>query len=155
MIVQYRDVNKTIDFLLEHSFFVSNLVYVSIRQCNDENVKIYSKMQTTDWWWKIQKQLSENITIISLLIITNKIVFTQHHDDVTTWSMYLIIENLKIEVRRKQTRSSSLLLDFIFIVSFDSYDNIKTDVWHKTLSLMLKRRYLTHHTIEAICVNLL
>jgi hypothetical protein len=48
MIVQYRDVNKTIDFLLEHSSFASNLVYVSIRQYNDENVRIYNEMQTTD-----------------------------------------------------------------------------------------------------------
>jgi hypothetical protein len=31
MIVQYKDVNKTINFLLEHSSFALNLVYVSIR----------------------------------------------------------------------------------------------------------------------------
>jgi hypothetical protein len=48
MIVQYRDVNKIIDFLLEHSSFALDLVYVSIRQYNDENVRIYNEMQTTD-----------------------------------------------------------------------------------------------------------
>ncbi len=92
------------------------------------DVKIYTEMHTIDWWWKTQKQLFEHVTIISLFITTNKIVLTQHHDDLATWSMYLTIENLKVEIRRKQTRSNNLLFDFIFIMSFDNHDYIKTDV---------------------------
>jgi hypothetical protein len=155
MIVQYRDIKKIIDFLIEHSSFASDLVYASVRQYIDNDVRIYIEMHTIDWWWKTQKQLSEHVTIISLLIATNKTVLIQHHDDVATWSMYLTIENLKIEIRRKQTRSSNLLLDFIFIMSFDNHDNIKTDVWHKAVSRMLKRKYIIHHIIENIYINML
>jgi hypothetical protein len=153
MIVQYKDIKKIIDFLIEHSSFASDLVYASIRQYIDNDVRMYNEMHTIDWWWKTQKRLFENVTIISLFIITNKIIFTKHHDDVTTWSMYLTIENLKIEIRRKQTRSSNLFLNFIFIVFFDNHDNIKTNVWHKVVSIMLKRKYIMRHVIESIYVN--
>jgi hypothetical protein len=155
IIVQYKNIKKIIKFLIEHSSFASDLVYASVRQYIDNDVRIYNEMRTIDWWWKTQKQLFENVTIISLFIITNKIIFTQHHDDVATWSMYLIIENLKVEIRRKQTRSNNLLLDFTFIVSFDNHENIKTDVWHKIVSIMLKRKYIMHHVIENIYVNML
>jgi hypothetical protein len=128
MIVQYRDIKKIINFLIKHSSFASDLVYASIRQYIHNDVKIYTEMHTIDWWWKTQKQLFEHVTIISLFITTNKIVLTQHHDDLATWSMYLTIENLKVEIRRKQTRSNNLLFDFIFIMSFDNHDYIKTDV---------------------------
>ncbi len=131
VIVQYKNIKNIIEFLIEHSSFASDLVYASIRQYIDNDVRIYNEMHTIDWWWKIQKQLFENVTIISLLIIINEIIFIQHHDDVATWSVYLTIENLKVEVRRKQTRSNSLFLDFIFIVFFDNHENIKTNVWHK------------------------
>ncbi len=153
MIVQYKNIKKIINFLIEHSSFASDLVYDSIRQYIDNDVRMYNEMHTIDWWWKIQKRLFENVTIISLFIITDKIILTQHHDDVATWSMYLTIENLKIEIRWKQTRSSNLLFDFIFIVFFDNHDNIKTNVWHKIVSIMLKRKYIMHHVIENIYVN--
>ncbi len=53
------------------------------------------------------------------------------------------------EIRRKQTRPGNLLLGFISIVSSDNHDNVKADVWHKALSLMLERKcIIIRHDIE-------
>ncbi len=48
MIVQYRDIKKIIDFLIEHSSFASDLVYASVRQYIDNDVRIYIEMHTID-----------------------------------------------------------------------------------------------------------
>jgi hypothetical protein len=48
MIVQYRDIKKSIGFLLGHSPFAPDLVYAPIRQYNDDNSRIYSEMLSED-----------------------------------------------------------------------------------------------------------
>jgi hypothetical protein len=39
MIVQYKNIKKIVDFLIEHSSFASDLVYASVRQYIDNDVK--------------------------------------------------------------------------------------------------------------------
>ena len=97
-VVQYGNIIHSIEFLLGYPPFGSDLVYGSIRQYNDENKRVYTEIQTGDWWWKTQDQLPEGSTIVPLLIATNKTVLTQHHGDVVAWPVYLTIGNLKAQV---------------------------------------------------------
>ncbi len=46
--VQYRDVIEKIKFLLSHQFFIRDLFYAFIRQFNDDNERIYTKMHIED-----------------------------------------------------------------------------------------------------------
>jgi hypothetical protein len=46
--MQYRDVLERIKFLLSHQFFIRNLFYAFIRQFNDDNERIYTKMHIED-----------------------------------------------------------------------------------------------------------
>jgi hypothetical protein len=48
MIVQYKNIKKIINFLIEHSSFASDLVYASVRQYIDIDVKMYNEMHTID-----------------------------------------------------------------------------------------------------------
>ena len=48
--VQYKNVKKIVKFFLKHVFFVSNLIYFSIKQFNDDENKIYIEMHTANWW---------------------------------------------------------------------------------------------------------
>jgi hypothetical protein len=48
MIVQYKNIKEIINFLIEHSSFASNLVYASVRQYIDNDVKMYNEMHTID-----------------------------------------------------------------------------------------------------------
>jgi hypothetical protein len=149
--IQYRDIMKEIKFLIEHSSFSADLSYALIRQFNDDNERIYSEMHIEDWWWKKQNEVSERTTIILLLISNDKIMLSQHQDDRATWSVYLTIENLSREMRRSQSRSDNLLLDFISH-DLSSRDRLKTNVWHKTLSFMLKRK-LARSTFKMWRIN--
>ena len=137
--VKYRNVIKSIKFLLRHPPFASDLVYGPTRQYNNKNKRVYTKMHTGDWWWKTQERLSDGSTIVPLLIDTDKTVLTQHHGNVAARPVYLTIRNLKAEVRRQQTRPSSLLLGFIPVGASGGY---KAKIWHKALAAMLEREYM-------------
>jgi hypothetical protein len=113
--MQYRDVIERINFFLNHQIFIRDLFYAFIRQFNDDNERIYTKMHIEDWWWKTQKKILEKMTIVSFLITSDKTMLSQHQNDQVTWFMYLTINNLNRDLRRNQTRSNNLLLKFIFI----------------------------------------
>ncbi len=147
--VQSRDVVDNIRFLLNHESFDSYLFYTSIRQFNDENERIYIEMHTKNWWWKTQKKLSFETTIVSLFIVTDKTMLTQHHDDTTTWFVYLTIENLNREIRRSQTRFDNMFIEFIFIVKI-SESNVKANVWHEVLFMMMKRKFASFYVCLSI-----
>jgi hypothetical protein len=97
--IQYRNMMKTIKFFINHSSFFANLTYVSIRQFNDNDERICTKMHIEDWWWNKQNEILEKTTIIFLLIANDKILLSQHQDDRMTWFVYLIIKNLNREMR--------------------------------------------------------
>ena len=107
-------------FLLNHKSFKDDLIYESCRIFkfikNDRKIKIYSKMYTIDWWWKIQNKLSEKATLMFLLIKTNKTILIKHHNDIFAWSIYLIIKNLRRRVKHFKKRSNMILFNMILII---------------------------------------
>jgi hypothetical protein len=138
--MQYRDVIERIKFFLSHQFFIRDLFYAFIRQFNDDNERIYTKMHIEDWWWKTQKKILEKTIIVSLLITSNKTILSQHQNDRATWFVYLIINNLNRDLRRNQTRFNNLLLRFISIAYLNDQNDVKTRIWHEALFFMLKRK---------------
>ncbi len=136
--IQYRDVMKMIKFFINHSSFRANLTYASIRQFNDNDERVRTKMHIEDWWWNKQNKILEKTTIIFLLIANDKIMLSEHQNDRMTWFVYLIIKNLNRQIKRSQTRSSDVLLSFIFHAQFSNKNRMKTQIWHQNLSFMLK-----------------
>ena len=137
--IRYWNVNKFIEFLLKHKPFASNLIFASVRQYNDNDERVYTKLETCNWWWKKQNLLLENVTIVFLLLTTNKTIMTQHHENVIAWSIYMSIDNLKISVRQTQIQLVNVLLEFISTISVLDISNFKFKIWHQSLSCMLKR----------------
>jgi hypothetical protein len=131
---------KTIKFFINHFSFRANLTYASIRQFNDNDEKVRTKMYNEDWWWNKQNEILEKTMIISLLIANDKIMLFEHQDDRMTWFVYLIIKKLNRQMRRNQTHSNDVLLNFISHAQFSSKDRMKTQIWHQNLSFMLKRK---------------
>jgi hypothetical protein len=46
--MKYRDVIEKVKFLLNHQSFIRDLFYALIRQFNDDNERIYTKMHIED-----------------------------------------------------------------------------------------------------------
>ncbi len=79
--IQYRNVINILKFLLRHYSFASNLKYASIKVYNVNENWMYTKMHINIWWWDMQTLISENDTIVSVLLATDKIMLTQHHEN--------------------------------------------------------------------------
>ena len=134
---QYQDIMNMLTFLLEHQSFNNHLAYTSICQYDENNDCIYTEMHISDWWWSIQEKLSSNATVVLLFLMTDKTVLTQHHENLTAWSIYVTIENLNHETWQKKTQSASVLLKFISIIKKDN-NNLKTEIYHSALKQILK-----------------
>ena len=137
--IQHRDILGAIRFLIGHPPFANDLAYAPIRQYNDNGSRIYTEMHTANWWWETQQKLPDRATVVPLLLATDKTVLTQHHGDTAAWPVYLTIGNLSRQLRRKQTRPSSILLGFIPIV-YSNTDEVKATIWHEAMRTMLERK---------------
>ena len=136
----YRNVMKTVEFLIRHELFKNNLIYASVQaySLKDKAKHMYNELHTENWWWKTQKQLSHDITIISLLLETDKTLLIMLHDDQSVWLIYLIIENLDTAIQHSQLKSNTVLLSFISI-SEKKKENFKLQsaIWHETMKQVL------------------
>ena len=118
-----------------------------VSNCSDivksNHIRKYEKMHTENWWWKIQKKLFDDATIVSLILVIDKTQISLHHDDVAMWSLYVTIDNLNNQCRRNQTRSNFVLLDEISIVKTDKDDStrLKFQIYHQTMRLIFKRKW--------------
>ena len=136
----YRNVMKMIEFLIRHELFKNNLTYAPVQtySSKDKARCMYNELHTENWWWKIQKQLSHDITIISLLLETDKTLLIMLHDDQLMWSIYLIIENLDAVIWHFQLKSSTVLLDFIPILEKKKGSfKLRSIIWHGVMEWVL------------------
>ncbi len=135
-VIQYQSIIDTLCFLLSHKSFGDDMIYAPIHHYNSDEKWVYSELHTEDWWWQTQKKLSNDATVVLLLIFTDKTILTQHQGDLSAWSVYLTIENLNQRTRQAQSWPDLVLLDFLSVIENDD-DNIKSRVWHMALFIIL------------------
>ncbi len=138
--IQYRNVINVLKFLLRHRSFASNLKYASIKVYNVSENWMYMKLHIDIWWWNTQALISEDDTIVSVLLATDKIMLTQHHEDKFAWSVYIIIDNLNQATWWKQNRFNVILLKFISSTKHANED-LKRKLYHRSLKIILKREF--------------
>ncbi len=138
--IQYRNMINILKFLLRYCLFASNLKYASIKVYNVNENQMYMKMHIDIWWWNTQALISENDTIVSILLATDKIMLTQHHENKFEWSVYIIIDNLNWTTWRKQNRFNVILLKFISSTKHAN-ENLKRELYHRSLKIILKREF--------------
>ncbi len=86
------------------------------------------------------------VTIIPILLSSDKTVMSLSHGDQTLWPIYIMIGNLDAKARRNQTRPGTLLPDSIPVVHERSEDRDKKDkdlkakIYHLALKTMLQHK---------------
>jgi hypothetical protein len=147
-VIIYQNVIEAVKFLLGHQPFKENLVYEPVRHTKDTGDRLYSEMNTAEWWWETQLALPATSTIVPLLLATDKTLLTQHHGDTTAWPVYLTIGNLDRKTRRSQKRPGQVLLGFLPVMAKDTED-VKSQVWHMAMGLILKRESTTVYDLTS------
>ena len=131
---------QVMQFLIKYKSFEHDLTYLSVRHCTEKDQRIYNHMSSEDWWWNIQDHLNENDTVISLLLASDKIMLTQHHEDKTVWSIYLIIKNLSNKYYKIILKSALILIEFILLVFNKKDRNLKNKLYYQVLIIIMKYR---------------
>jgi hypothetical protein len=50
----YRDIIECVQYLLRQPAYTEHLVVAPIKEYNDEGERMYSEINTADWWWNTQ-----------------------------------------------------------------------------------------------------
>jgi hypothetical protein len=91
----YQDIFRCIKFLLTHILFAMHLDFQPVRLADSEGCRIYSEMNTGDWWWDSQEQLPQGATIVPLIFASDKTHLTNLSGDKQAWPLYMTIGNIR------------------------------------------------------------
>ena len=104
-------------------------------------MRVYTDINTDDWWWELQGQLPVGATVVPIIIATDKTQITQHHGDQSLWPVYMTIGNLDRTTRRSQTRPGFVLVGLIPIVKVEKEHkaHLTAEIYHWAMEKIFKR----------------
>jgi len=94
----YRDIFKCIQFLLAHLPFQAHLDFEPVRLADSERRRIYSEMNTGDWWWDMQDQLPAEATIVPVNCASDMTHLTDFSGNQHAWLLYPTIGNIRQDI---------------------------------------------------------
>jgi hypothetical protein len=147
--VIFRPIRACLEFLLGHRPFASRLAWAPVKKYyGSQNTRVYDEMHTGEWWWEKQSELPPGATVVPVILSTDKTLMTQLRGDQSAWPVYITIGNLTRSARRMQTSPGSLLVGFLPISKdvtkasdHDMAYEIKSDLYHQSMSIILQRSY--------------
>jgi len=87
----YRDIFKSIPFLLAHLPFQAHLNFELVQLADSEGRRIYSKMTMGDWWRDKQDQLPTGATIVPVICASDRTHLTNFSGGQHASPLYLTI----------------------------------------------------------------
>jgi len=109
----YRDIFQCIQFLLTHLPFHAHLNFSPVRLADSESRRIYSEMNTGDWWWNTQDQLPAGAMIVPVICISNKTHLTNFSGNQHAWPLYLTIDNIRNNILHTPKNRACILVGSI------------------------------------------
>jgi len=79
---------------LAHLPFQAHLDFEPVRLADFDSRRIYSEMNTGDWWWDTQDQLPAGATIVPVIFASDKTHLTNFSGDQHAWPLYRTIGNI-------------------------------------------------------------
>jgi len=109
----YSDVFKCIQFLVAHLPFQEHLDSQPVRLADSESRRIFTEMNTGNWWWDTQDQLLAEATIVPVICASDKTHLTNFTGDQHARLLYLTIGNIRKDIRRTHQQHAWILVGLI------------------------------------------
>jgi hypothetical protein len=77
----YKDILKCIQFLLAHLPFQAHLDFQPVRLVDSDSRRIYSEMNTGDWWWDTQDHFPAGAKVLPIICASDKSHLTNFSGD--------------------------------------------------------------------------
>jgi hypothetical protein len=138
-----RDILTCAQFLLAHLPFQEDLDFAPVRLYDREDNRIYSEINTGEWWWETQERLPDGATVVPMMFASDKTHLTNFSGDKSAWPIYMTVGNIHKEVRRTSSRRAWILVGFIPVPP----KGVKAEEsWHRCVHSIL--RPLRHVDIQ-------
>ena len=98
--IYFRDIFDCIKFLLGHLPFAEDLDFAPVQLFDSADNRIYTEMNSGDWWWETQEHLPAGGSIIPVMLASDKTHLTNFSGDKSAWPLYMSIGNIRKDVRR-------------------------------------------------------
>ncbi|KAF8808461.1 hypothetical protein BYT27DRAFT_7255574 [Phlegmacium glaucopus] len=120
-------------------FYAPKKVYRNKDGTNRE----YSEMWTGDWWWSMQPELPDGVTIAPVILSSDKMQLTCFAGDKQAWPVYLSIGNIKKETCRQPSARAMVLIGYVPISKLECFSKKRRSVegyqlFHECMRTLLK-----------------
>jgi len=133
----HTDIFKCIPFLLAHLSLQEHLDCQPVRLADSEGHRIYSEMNTGDWWWDTQDHLATGATIVPVIWASDKTHLTNYSGDQHAWPLYLRNCNIWKDICRTSKKRAWILLG---LIPCPPKDAKKIDqAWHSAVGTVLSQ----------------
>jgi hypothetical protein len=109
-----------------------------VRPADSECRRIYSEINTGDWWWDTQDQLSPGTTIVPVILASDKTHLINISGDKHAWPLYFTVGNIQNNFRCAPTKHTSMFV--ALIPSLPNGDKDTEEAWHSAVGTVLSPR---------------
>ncbi|KAG8800252.1 hypothetical protein FRC16_003302 [Serendipita sp. 398] len=139
----YRDPIEAIRYLFSCPNLATNMEYAPkmVYRDGSKEERIYSEMNTGDWWWRVQDTLPEGATIVPVILGSDSTHLTQFSGGKKAWPVYLSIGNINSRARNRPSQRAWMIIAYIPVVRFSDGDEVHTTLigrlYHQCLEMVL------------------
>ncbi|KAG8910614.1 hypothetical protein FRC00_007874, partial [Tulasnella sp. 408] len=145
----YRDPLECIESLYGNLAWADVLHVAPERHYTDEMkaTRMYNKMYTGNWWWRQQAKLEDGVTVVPIIVSSDKTSLKVLSTGKEAYPAYLTIGNIPKSVRRKPSMHAQLLFAYLPTEQFTG-----TTLSKKQISLAKTRAF--HFAMKCIFATL-
>jgi hypothetical protein len=124
----------------EHLRYVPERIYRQSRRVPGRDVRMYTSLGDSDWWWDVQRSLPDGATVVPVLIGVDKTHLTNHRGDQVAWPVYISIGNLDARIRRSRKCPGNILAGLLPVTKH-SDALLRARLYHLSMGRLLERTY--------------
>jgi len=97
----FRDPVEYAWYRLRQRPYNNHMVGGPTRTIDAEGDRVYSQMNSAEWWWEMQDRLLPGATIVPLICGLDKTQLTDFSSDKKAWPIYMTIGNIHSSIQNK------------------------------------------------------